>query len=55
MKALPITTTFTNSVLKKAIQLKIPSYSNRRMLGLWAFAYIIFHIVNYVAIDQFFD
>ena len=26
----------------------------RRMLGLWAFAYVTLHIVNYVAIDQFF-
>lgn len=26
----------------------------RRMLGLWAFAYVALHIVNYVAIDQFF-
>lgn len=27
----------------------------RRMLGLWAFAYVTLHIANYVAIDQFFD
>ncbi|MCW8915204.1 MAG: sulfoxide reductase heme-binding subunit YedZ [Magnetovibrio sp.] len=27
----------------------------RRMLGLWAFAYVALHITNYVAIDQFFD
>ncbi|MFC1672553.1 sulfite oxidase heme-binding subunit YedZ [Pseudomonadota bacterium] len=27
----------------------------RRMLGLWAFAYVTLHITNYVAIDQFFD
>jgi len=26
----------------------------RRMLGLWAFAYVTLHITNYVAIDQFF-
>jgi len=26
----------------------------RRMLGLWAFAYVSLHITNYVAIDQFF-
>ncbi len=26
----------------------------RRMLGLWAFAYVTLHIANYVAIDQFF-
>jgi len=26
----------------------------RRMLGLWAFVYVTLHIVNYVAIDQFF-
>lgn len=26
----------------------------RRMLGLWAFAYVALHITNYVAIDQFF-
>ncbi|WP_414675606.1 sulfite oxidase heme-binding subunit YedZ [Magnetovibrio sp.] len=26
----------------------------RRMVGLWAFAYVALHIVNYVAIDQFF-
>ena len=25
----------------------------RRMLGLWAFAYVTLHIANYVAIDQF--
>jgi len=27
----------------------------RRMLGLWAFAYVMLHVTNYVAIDQFFD
>jgi len=27
----------------------------RRMLGLWAFAYVALHITNYIAIDQFFD
>ena len=27
----------------------------RRMLGLWAFAYVALHVVFYVAIDQFFD
>lgn len=27
----------------------------RRMLGLWAFAYVALHFVNYVAIEQFFD
>jgi len=27
----------------------------RRMLGLWAFAYVALHFVNYVAIAQFFD
>lgn len=27
----------------------------RRMLGLWAFAYVALHVLNYVAIDQFFD
>ena len=26
----------------------------RRMLGLWAFAYVALHVTNYVAIDQFF-
>lgn len=26
----------------------------RRMLGLWAFAYVFLHIANYVAVDQFF-
>lgn len=27
----------------------------RRMLGLWAFAYVTLHIANYVGVDQFFD
>lgn len=27
----------------------------RRMLGLWAFAYVTLHITNYVGVDQFFD
>ena len=27
----------------------------RRMLGLWAFAYVTLHISNYVGVDQFFD
>jgi sulfoxide reductase heme-binding subunit YedZ len=27
----------------------------RRMLGLWAFAYVALHFVNYIAIEQFFD
>jgi len=27
----------------------------RRMLGLWAFAYVALHVSNYVVIDQFFD
>lgn len=26
----------------------------RRMLGLWSFVYVVLHITNYVAIDQFF-
>lgn len=27
----------------------------RRMLGLWAFAYVTLHVTNYVGVDQFFD
>ena len=27
----------------------------RRMLGLWAFAYVCLHLTNYIAVDQFFD
>lgn len=27
----------------------------RRMLGLWAFAYVCLHLINYIAVDQFFD
>jgi len=27
----------------------------RRMLGLWAFAYVSLHLANYIAIEQFFD
>ncbi len=27
----------------------------RRMLGLWAFAYVVLHFTNYVGVDQFFD
>ena len=27
----------------------------RRMLGLWAFAYVALHLSNYVGVDQFFD
>lgn len=27
----------------------------RRMLGLWAFAYVALHLTNYVGVDQFFD
>ena len=27
----------------------------RRMLGLWAFAYVSLHLTNYVGVDQFFD
>lgn len=27
----------------------------RRMVGLWAFAYVTLHIANYVVVDQFFD
>lgn len=27
----------------------------RRMLGLWAFAYVALHLSNYIVIDQFFD
>lgn len=27
----------------------------RRMLGLWAFAYVTLHLTNYIAVDQFFD
>lgn len=27
----------------------------RRMLGLWAFAYVALHLSNYIAVDQFFD
>lgn len=27
----------------------------RRMLGLWAFAYVTLHITSYVVLDQFFD
>lgn len=27
----------------------------RRMVGLWAFAYVTLHISNYVVVDQFFD
>jgi sulfoxide reductase heme-binding subunit YedZ len=27
----------------------------RRMLGLWAFAYVILHLLGYVVLDQFFD
>jgi sulfoxide reductase heme-binding subunit YedZ len=27
----------------------------RRMLGLWAFAYVTFHMLNFIITDQFFD
>ena len=27
----------------------------RRMLGLWAFTYVMLHLSNYIGIDQFFD
>jgi sulfoxide reductase heme-binding subunit YedZ len=27
----------------------------RRMLGLWAFAYVVLHVASYVILDQFFD
>lgn len=27
----------------------------RRMLGLWAFAYVSLHLTNYIGVDQFFD
>jgi sulfoxide reductase heme-binding subunit YedZ len=27
----------------------------RRMIGLWAFAYVCFHLASYIALDQFFD
>ena len=27
----------------------------RRMVGLWAFAYVTLHLANYAAVDQFFD
>lgn len=27
----------------------------RRMLGLWAFAYVSLHLANYIGVDQFFD
>lgn len=27
----------------------------RRMLGLWAFAYVSLHLSNYIGVDQFFD
>ncbi|MBL4692126.1 MAG: sulfoxide reductase heme-binding subunit YedZ [Magnetovibrio sp.] len=27
----------------------------RRMLGLWAFAYVALHLTSYVVLDQFFD
>lgn len=29
--------------------------SYRRMIGLWAFAYVFLHVTSYVALDQFFD
>lgn len=27
----------------------------RRMIGLWAFAYAVFHVMGYVVLDQYFD